>query len=700
MIKELNVGSLGGLYYELYDLSPARRNISSVMQFPKNAPAFLDLNGFFWSRLLQPDNIANLLGELRNSMSIFEKAPESFHAAIQAPDMFINRVASAEKGLFEQNQSEQSFFGHVETLATLCKIFSFLHGNGYQLTIHEGYILDSYSSKQLIRDCLLEPRNPYLAFLREHAWPAISSFHPECVWLNGRLTLANMAVACFIRSNYPNTKIFWAGEASEYYASNKITDYLKCNTPLFEIIDGIVLFDYKNTRKAIASCLDRGGDLYTVNNLLFAVRHSEHDIQIIQTPYRKYSLDNEPVVEYRSGTNCGWGISPTELVNIHLFPNKTCFWRRCSFCGINGKYPASICPTAKEELWPIESTLSCLMNLENEGVRYFWSIDEAVPVETLCAIADGLSRRKSVLQWQARSRISNKFLLPGVAERLASGGLRELRLGLESASLRVLQRMNKFNKDFSLNLVEKIVATFQKVGIGIHFPMIIGFPMETALDRRKTYSFLEYLRKRYDNFSFNINIFALDISSSVFLNWDDYDISSVTFPCSTRFFLGNLVMWNCAEIPFKEEQLKKERDSIMREQLYPWLPENALVSPHIFYRLLETTRNTLFMRMNTAKPNFKEELLLTSTYQLYPSNIVLSEQAEKQDNSLKYYSFKQHACMELSGDYVQFLSIAKKPTTFSELVSKICSCSRITVPDAKAFIRSLIDYGFLELVAA
>lgn len=700
MIRELNVGSLGGLYYELYDLSPARQQISAIMQYPSNAPAFLDLNGHFWSLLLWPDNIRKLLDDLKYGLSTYENAPESFLAAVQAPDVFLDRVVRAEKEIFEQNQSEQCFFGNVETLATLCRIYSFLHGKGYQLTVHEGYILDSYSSIQLIRDCLLEARNPYLTYLQEYAWAELISYRPDCVWLNGRLTLANIAVAKFIRSNFPNAKIFWAGEGSEYYASNKITEYLKCNTPLFEVLDGIVLFDYKNTRKAIVACLEQGGDISSVYNLLYAIRKAEKDVQIVQTPYCKYTRDNEPVIEYRAGSNCGWRISPTELVNIHLFPDKTCFWRRCSFCGINGKYPASICPTAKDELWPVENALSCLDNLEKGGIRYFWSIDEAIPVETLCAISDGLSKRGSKLLWQARSRISSKFLLPGVAEKLASGGLRELRLGLESASLRVLQRMNKFNRDFSLDLVERIVAKFQNVGIGVHFPMIIGFPMETALDRRKTYEFLDYLRNKYSYFSFNINVFALDVSSPLFSNWDDYDISSVSFPCAPRFFLGNLVSWNCSEEPFREDMLKLERDSFMRQQLYPWMPENAFISPHILYRLLETTRNTLFGKANAVKSVSQTELLPTSTYQLAPSNIVLSQQADNNSNILKYYSFERNVCMELSGDYIRILSLASTPTTVKKIISILCSGSHITASEAKAFIRTLVDYGFMKSVVA
>ena len=193
----------------------------------------------------------------------------------------------------------------------------------------------------------------------------------------------------------------------------------------------------------------------------------------------------------------------------------------------------------------MDSAVDCLIELEKTGIRYFWAIDEAIPAETLSALAECLQFRGSGLQWQARSRFSPK--LPALAGQLAAGGLRELRLGLESASLRVLERMNKFGPEFSLTLVENTVAAFERAGIRVHCPMIIGFPMETAADRRQTYEFLAYLRRKYRNFSFNLNIFALDVSSPMFADWDSYGISSIAFPCAPRYFLGNLVRWNCAE---------------------------------------------------------------------------------------------------------------------------------------------------------
>jgi len=692
ILKALNVGSLGGLHYELYDLSPARRVVPSILRRSSGQTAFLDLNGVFWTWLLGQEHTTHLVEELTAAIDPYTVVPDSFQAAVQEPETFLERVREAELGIFEQAQSAQSLYGHLETLAIVCQIHSYLHGGGFTLTIQEGYELDGFSSVQLIQNCLLERMNPYLPFLAEHAWPALLEFQPELVWLNGRMTLANMAVARFVRHHFPQAKLVWAGEGSEYYATNKITEYLRFNTPLFEILDAIVLFDYENTRDRLTACMDRGGDWGEVNNLMYARRSAGGAIQIVQTPYAHYDAGSAPQVVRRVQDEPGpWRVSPGELVNVHLFPDKTCFWRRCSFCGINGKYPRPLCATPADGLWPTSEALACLEELEREGIRYFWSIDEAIPVETLTALAQGLSGRDSGLIWQARSRISAKFLEPGVARALARGGLRELRLGLESASSRVLSWMNKFTPDFSLRLVEDIVAVFQEVGVKVHFPMIVGFPMETEADRRESYSFLSYLQERYDNFSFNINIFALDVSSTVFARWEDYGVSGVSFPCSPRYFLGNLLRWECAEEPFDEAALRAERDRFMGERLYPWIPPKARMSPHIFYRLLETTRSTLFQSSSGGPPP------QDTVYRLSGKVLRLACDAGR-GGLIRYYSWRTHSVLSVSVDLSAFFAFASEPHTAAELERRLRTMDWVAERTAKEILGKAIESGLLEPV--
>lgn len=55
--------------------------------------------------------------------------------------------------------------------------------------------------------------------------------------------------------------------------------------------------------------------------------------------------------------------------------------------------------------------------------------------------------------------------------------------------------------------------------------------------------------------------------------------------------MGNILQWDRGSS--LEKQLFVERDQYMRNILYPWMPADSFVKPHIFYRLSETARYTL-----------------------------------------------------------------------------------------------------------
>ena len=122
-------------------------------------------------------------------------------------------------------------------------------------------------------------------------------------------------------------------------------------------------------------------------------------------------------------------------------------------------------------------------------IKFFWFIDEALTVTQLFAIATSFIKSGKEIFWQARTRIDEKLLSKELIKVLKESGLKELRLGLESASYSVLQKMNKFDDSFSFAMVKRIVKEYSENNISIHFPIIVGFPGETNFDRKLTYDF-------------------------------------------------------------------------------------------------------------------------------------------------------------------------------------------------------------------
>lgn len=682
MIKELNVGSIGGIHYEMYDPDPQNLYTEQILHHYQGKPDFLDLNGVFWSEVLSNKNIEKLIDDFLESYNENDELEPYEQMIHNFPDLFVNTIQEAKDQLCEQGISEKEYFGCLETLAITCKIYSDLYFSPFELTIHEGFLLESYSSMKMLSDCLVPAQNPYYYFLDRYVWKVLLDLQPQCVWINGKMTIANMAIAKFLKRGVPGVNIFWALPGSEYYATNKIEEYLKYNTPLFSVIDGIVLDDFENTRKHIIDALEHNDGLEGIYNLMYSKKVLNGDIKIFQGEYKKYQDSSLTVLEITKRikrTDFNFRIAPWEIVNVKLFPQKICSWNKCTFCGINKKY------RVQGQESELENKIKELSKLQDEGCKYFWFIDEEISAGHMEEFAKAVIESNMQIKWQIRARLSRDFTDRDLCKLLAEAGLREIRFGLESASYRILNLMNKFDDDFSLELAEQIVATFEEVGVAVHFPVIVGFPGETDIEREQTYQFLSYLRSKYNKFSFNVNVIGLDVSSMLFKNWQHYGITRISFPCNPHYFLGNLVDWDCADTPFLEDKLKMERDEFMREQLYPWMPENALVYPHIFYRLMETARNTL-----TIKDRENEYINIVQQgmpLRWNPSVVVCSNLC---------YNVRGHQNIITNIDIMSVKRIFELPITIEEASMHLKDCLvGYTIQNIQDLISQLYNQDFL-----
>ena len=675
-IKEINVGSISGIHYEMYDPDPQNMFTDCICDHAEGKPDFFNLNGVFWSEILSEENIGKLVDTFLMSCSDFNEQ-QPYEQMIQvAPELFKASVQEAKKKLCDQGLSEEEYFGYLETLEIVCKIYSKLYYAPFELTIYEGFLVESHSSLEMLNNCLVPAQNPYLFFLEQYVWKQLLHIKPNCVWLNGHMTLVNMAIALFLKKRIPGVWIFWALPGSEYYATNKIEEYLQYNEPLFSVIDGIVLDDFENTRKHIIKALEQGKELAEVYNIMYSKHDAEGNIKIYHNPYKKYTDCISDAIEFHGRTRrekYKFKIAPWEVVNVKLYPQKICSWNKCAFCGINKKYKVM----GDEGLF--EDKIKGLLALQREGYKYFWFIDEEISAAEMRRLAQALIDNGLQIKWQIRARISEDFADINLCRLLSKAGLKEIRFGLESASYRILRLMNKFDDKFSLELVEQIVSTFQKVGVSVHFPIIVGFPGETDMEREQTYLFLQYLKKEYNNVTFNVNILGLDVSSQLFKNWQYYGITDIHFPCNPHYFLGNLVAWDCAETPFMESKLKAERDEFMRQQMYP------LVSPHIFYRLMETIRNTLTIKDREVQP--RKAIELKAMVKWNSLAIVCSNMA---------YNLKIHQKIISNIDMMTVKNVFDEPITVEKAMERLMNLIiGYTNQDVQGLILQLYDLGFL-----
>lgn len=583
-MQETYVYPITGLYDECHHVDFVALERAQVPQ-PNDPYSFRQLNDLWWQRLLQADVVADTVDRLRAWMQPGVDAPIAWSAIAASPSTFVTEVVEAPRRLVDLGAGPRSAFRAIEALSLYANIHSNVVSRPYELSLQEGYVVNELSSLELTRAGLNPSLNPYLTFLEQNAFPALEASRPDILWLVGRIRLSTFAMAQYAKQINPNCHVSVVGHSSEYYSLNKIAKYLKTNALLFSVVDSIVLDDFDRTPGFLRDALSRGDSLESVPNLMYVSGGEIHQTGYVTADRELDSDLRVPPLrpEYADL------VAPSSVVaETRLWPAAQCYWNNCNFCAINRRYN-----TLPKNSFAQESERADLMRrLASNGTRFLWSVDEAIPPVNLGILAEELIERGSPLVWETRSKIDKNFS-EDICSRLGKSGLREIRLGLESANPRVLSSMGKYGGEWSLATVEEIVARFHEAGVSVHFPTIIGYPGETTDERNDTYQFLEYLTQKYPSVTFNINLLGFDVASNLFEEYESFGVTTLRWPAPAKYFLGNLIDWDCEETPFNYDVLNAERNAFMRRVLYPWMPESPSVEPYIFYRLTETSRATM-----------------------------------------------------------------------------------------------------------
>jgi radical SAM superfamily enzyme YgiQ (UPF0313 family) len=164
---------------------------------------------------------------------------------------------------------------------------------------------------------------------------------------------------------------------------------------------------------------------------------------------------------------------------------RGCYWKKCSFCDITLDYIANYDPAAADLLVDrIEALIA------ETGQTGFHFVDEAAPPAGLRALAERLLARNVVITWWGNIRFEKTFT-PALAELLARSGCVAMSGGLEVASDRLLERMQK---GITVAQVARVTRALTDAGIMVHAYLMYGFPGETT---QETIDSLERVRQLF-----------------------------------------------------------------------------------------------------------------------------------------------------------------------------------------------------------
>jgi hypothetical protein len=168
-------------------------------------------------------------------------------------------------------------------------------------------------------------------------------------------------------------------------------------------------------------------------------------------------------------------------------PTRGCYWGKCTFC----HYGLAEVGTASYREREIETVVAHLAALSaRHGTRHFYLSQDSVAPKTIVKLAGALADAGLDLRW-ATDLKPERYLTAARAETLRRGGAVACALGVESASPRVLQLIDK---GAPVAVVGTVIDHLASAGIAAEAMCFTGFPTETFDDALATLRFLDTRR--------------------------------------------------------------------------------------------------------------------------------------------------------------------------------------------------------------
>jgi anaerobic magnesium-protoporphyrin IX monomethyl ester cyclase len=249
--------------------------------------------------------------------------------------------------------------------------------------------------------------------------------------------------------------------------------------------DSAVVYEGEHTLLALCRALDEhDGDpreLRAIPNLVqrdrlqgarFTPGEGSEDMRVLPPP----DFDGLALDKY---------FSP--VLTLPYDPTRGCYWGKCTFC----HYGLAEIGTASYRERAVETCVAHLAALSaKHGTRYFYLSQDSVAPKTIVKLAGALADAGLDLRW-ATDLKPERYLTAERAQTLRRGGAVACALGVESASPRVLELIDK---GAPVAVVSDVIGHLAAAGIAAEAMCFTGFPTETLADALSTLRFLDERR--------------------------------------------------------------------------------------------------------------------------------------------------------------------------------------------------------------
>ena len=318
-----------------------------------------------------------------------------------------------------------------------------------------------YSTKDIFAALENPEENFFLDIYKEHYLPSILAEDIDILGISMtsvEQVIPGMTLAYLVKQARKDIHITVGGSIF-----TKLVKEIEKGSPLFKLVDSFIVHEGETALLRLVQELRGGRDLTKVPNLVYEV---DGKVQV-NRPFAKEELNALPTPDF-DGLPFDLYLSPEKVLPI--MGSRGCYWERCAFCSIpydHLDFHVRYAETVVEDFIKLKEKYDC---------NYFFFTDEALPINFLRTFAAKLVEQDVDIQWTGELKFEKSLLRDDRMELLYRSGCRKLIFGLESYNQRVLDSMKK---GVELEVIDKMVEDCLRIGIAMHFYLLIGFPTET-----------------------------------------------------------------------------------------------------------------------------------------------------------------------------------------------------------------------------
>ncbi len=304
----------------------------------------------------------------------------------------------------------------------------------------------------------------------------------------------------------------------------KLVTRLEKGSPLFKFVDSFIVHEGETPLLRLVESLRGDGDLSKVPNLIWQAG----DQIKVNRPFAKEELNELPTPCF-DGMPLDLYLTPERVLPV--MGSRGCYWEKCAFCSIPFDH-------IDFHVRYAETVVNDFKNLkEKYGCNYFFFTDEALPINFLRTFAGKLVEEKVDVQWTGELKFEKSLLTDNRMELLYKSGCRKLIFGLESYNQRVLDAMDKGVDQW---VIDKTVEECLRIGIAMHFYLIVGFPTETYDEVMDSVNFVLNNQKMLDSpgFSCIASQFDFETGTPMEKNPSRWGLSNLHIPPEHDLALG------------------------------------------------------------------------------------------------------------------------------------------------------------------